>query len=222
MKQSRVLLCAFIFSSFLSASGWGHAASSIRLNWTVPTTRENGQSLKASELAGYELYYTTDNPAVTGTIKINSGTTSTYTLQNLAAGNYHFAISAVDVKGLKSKLSTVADFRVITSTAAPSIPTGAKVNVVSATTGSRKGINISWMPPKTRTDGASLAVSELSGYKITLRNFFTARVVNASVSGGNITSYAMANVVTGLYIVELAAVDKAGKQSAGTYYYINI
>jgi hypothetical protein len=77
------------------------------LTWQVPTTRANGQALTASELSGYEIYYTTDNPNVSGTFTVSGGTTTTYDANNLAAGTYYFAMSAVDSTGAKSALSTV-------------------------------------------------------------------------------------------------------------------
>jgi hypothetical protein len=72
----------------------------------LPTTRADGSPLLATDLKGFEIYYTTDTSA-TGTYIINSGTATTYSVTNLAAGTYHFAMSAVDTAGLKSSLSQV-------------------------------------------------------------------------------------------------------------------
>jgi|GEM_PF-426073 len=81
---------------------------SAQLSWTAPTTRADGTPLTSAELAGYEIYYTTDDPAVAGTISVASSTAANYTLSNLAAGNYYFAMSAIDTTGLKSALSAMA------------------------------------------------------------------------------------------------------------------
>lgn len=123
-------------SMLLGVSAATHAASSAKLSWTVPTARESGQVLAASELNGYELYYTTDDPSVTGTIKVSGGSTSTYTVQNLAPGNYHFAVSAIDVNGLKSKLSIVADMALAASTTTTSTGTGTTSSTTTSSSGS--------------------------------------------------------------------------------------
>jgi len=84
---------------------------SAQLSWTAPTTRADGTPLTSAELAGYEIYYTTDDPAVAGTISVASSTAANYTLSNLAAGNYYFAMSAIDTTGLKSALSAMAPIK---------------------------------------------------------------------------------------------------------------
>jgi fibronectin type 3 domain-containing protein len=76
------------------------------LSWQVPTTRADGSALLASDLKSYEIYYTTDTSA-TGTYVVNGGTTTSYSVTNLAAGTYYFAMSAIDNAGLKSSLSQV-------------------------------------------------------------------------------------------------------------------
>jgi hypothetical protein len=63
--------------------------------------------LAANELTGYEIYYTTDNPGVSGTFTISGGTAVAYDASNLPAGTYYFAMSAVDTAGVKSALSPV-------------------------------------------------------------------------------------------------------------------
>lgn len=72
----------------------------------MPTTRTNGTALLPSELAGYEVYYTTDDNR-NGTYPVSGGSTATYTISNLPAGTYYFSMSALDSNGLKSALSTV-------------------------------------------------------------------------------------------------------------------
>lgn len=77
-----------------------------KLAWTAPSTREDGSALPVSELKGYEIYYTSDDLTQSVTLPISSAGTTSYSVANLKAGTYHFAISAIDSKGLKSKLST--------------------------------------------------------------------------------------------------------------------
>jgi len=67
--------------------------------------------LSLSDLAGYEIYYTTDDPAVSRTISVSGSAALSYALSNLSAGNYYFAIAAIDTAGLKSNLSPVAPIK---------------------------------------------------------------------------------------------------------------
>jgi hypothetical protein len=83
-----------------------------KLNWTAPSTREDGTPLKMSELTGYEIYYTSDDLKTSVTLPVSSASATTYSVANLKAGTYHFAISAIDNKGLKSKLSPMVSTKV--------------------------------------------------------------------------------------------------------------
>lgn len=221
MRVFKIACVSMIFGWMLGGSALAQAAASVKLSWSIPTTRENGKALGASELSGYELYYTTDNPAVSGTVKINGGATSTYTVQNLAAGDYHFAMSAIDASGLKSKLSAVANIRVAVSTALPSAPISVNATVASAISG-LKIVRVNWVPPKTRTDGTPLVASDLSGYKVVLFNFFNSGIKTNIINDGSATAYSATNMQSGLYVVELTAIDKAGKQGASKYSYFSI
>lgn len=77
------------------------------LSWAIPSTRTNGTALQLSELAGYEVYWTRISDNAKGTIKVNSGSTSTTAFDAYTPSTYYFAVSAVDTKGLKSPLSTM-------------------------------------------------------------------------------------------------------------------
>lgn len=81
------------------------------ISWSVPTQREDGSSLSVKDLSGYEIYYTTDDSSVSGVFKIAGGGVSSYTASNLAAGNYYFSISAIDLSGFKSALSNLVSIR---------------------------------------------------------------------------------------------------------------
>lgn len=78
-----------------------------RLRWTPPSTRANGQPLALSELSGYEIYYVSDNLGQGVTVTVPGGRKTGYVVDELAPGTYHFSISAIDIKGLKSRLSPV-------------------------------------------------------------------------------------------------------------------
>lgn len=84
------------------------ATYNAQLSWTIPSTRADGTPLTASELAGYEVYYTTDTGSVAAVVPIAGGSSVSTTLSSLPSGNYSFSISAIDTSGLKSALSAVA------------------------------------------------------------------------------------------------------------------
>jgi predicted phage tail protein len=109
--RKTLLICCF-FLSFLVAGGTtaqtdatGYTAN---LSWDIPTTRADDTPLSATDLIGYEIYYTTDDPAVSGTITVAGGNTNSYAATNLQAGTYYFTISAVDSTGQKSEMSNLA------------------------------------------------------------------------------------------------------------------
>ena len=225
MRATRSVCLSVFAGVLLGGSAMTHAASGVKLTWSPPSTREDGEPLKAADLAGYELYYTTDDPAVSGTVEIDGGSTSTYTLQDLAAGNYHFAMSAIDTSGAKSKLSSIADFTVAASTAAPSVPGGMVLN--SSGSGD---LTVSWQVPTTRVDGTPLAAAELSGYQIVvysyqlvgLFNYGSVKAIPVTVNGGSVNRYVVANVDSGPCSVVMYAIDTNGKASAIRYQFTTI
>lgn len=77
------------------------------ISWAVPTTRTNGSALPASELKGYEVYWTRTSDNAKGTLRISGGTQSSTAFDVYTPGTYYFAVSALDTKGLKSPLSTL-------------------------------------------------------------------------------------------------------------------
>lgn len=85
------------------------ASYSAQFSWTIPSIRTNGTALTLSELSGYEIYYTDDSGSVAETVSVSGGSKSAHTLSNIAAGRYHFAISAIDTNGQKSALSSMVD-----------------------------------------------------------------------------------------------------------------
>jgi hypothetical protein len=84
---------------------------SAQLSWLIPSTRADGTALALSDLAGYEIYYTTDDPAVSGVFTVSGGASAAYTAGNLKAGNYYFTIAAVDSSGLKSAMSNLVSVK---------------------------------------------------------------------------------------------------------------
>lgn len=94
-------LPAFTITVSQGSGGTGTAT----LSWVAPTTNTNGTAL--TDLAGYTISYGTSANSLTQSVTIaNAGTTS-YTLQNLSAGTWYFAIAAYTTDGSDSSLSNV-------------------------------------------------------------------------------------------------------------------
>lgn len=77
----------------------------VALSWDVPTRTEDGETLQ--DLAGYRIHYGTHQNALVSSIEIQSAGANTFSVQNLPAGTYYFAVRAVAANGAESKLSNV-------------------------------------------------------------------------------------------------------------------
>jgi hypothetical protein len=65
-----------------------------------PTSNSDGSVL--TNLAGYYVYYGTSPTNLTRSIKITNPGLTAYTISNLSAGKWYFAISAFSVTGVES------------------------------------------------------------------------------------------------------------------------
>lgn len=81
------------------------ASNSAALSWTPPTTDTNGGAI--SNLAGYKVYYGTSENALTSVIQITNPGLTSYTVGNLGAGTYYFAVSAYTTDGIEGGQSAV-------------------------------------------------------------------------------------------------------------------
>lgn len=83
------------------------STKSVTLNWSVPTTREDGTPLNISEVGGYEIYYFQDGTALDQgeSHTISNPSITTFTTPDLELGLYYFAIASFDTNGLASELS---------------------------------------------------------------------------------------------------------------------
>lgn len=77
--------------------------------WSAPTAREDGSALMPEEIAGYEVYHL-DASGEMDIIEVDSGATE-YELP-LVAGTHELSIAAVDVYGVKSRLSDLQTIEV--------------------------------------------------------------------------------------------------------------
>lgn len=74
---------------------------SVNLSWETPVSPTDGSTF--SNLAGYNLYYGTTPHLYSTTI--DAGNVKAYTIQDLPAGTYYFAITAYDPSGNETGFS---------------------------------------------------------------------------------------------------------------------
>jgi hypothetical protein len=84
----------------------GPASGSATLNWSVPTENTNGTPL--TNLAGFHIYYGASPSNLNNTAQIASADTTSYTVDNLAAGTWYFSINAYTSAGVESAISNIA------------------------------------------------------------------------------------------------------------------
>lgn len=98
-------LPAFTITVKSSSGGTTSTTGSASLHWTAPTTNTNGSAL--TNLAGYHIYYGKSTSTMTTAITVASPGTTSYTVSNLAAGTWYFAVSAYTTNGTQSAKSNV-------------------------------------------------------------------------------------------------------------------
>lgn len=78
-------------------------SGSATLTWDAPTQNDDGSPL--TDLAGFRLYYG-DLPGIYATvIEIDDPTVTTYTVNDLTPGEWHFAATAINEAGRESEQS---------------------------------------------------------------------------------------------------------------------
>jgi hypothetical protein len=83
------------------------AAGAAALSWSAPTANEDGTPITG--LAGYHIYYGTDPAALTRTVEVAGGQSTTYVIQGLEPGTYYFEVTAYNYSGRESPPSNVAN-----------------------------------------------------------------------------------------------------------------
>jgi hypothetical protein len=91
------------FSITVSAST---ASGSAQLNWQAPTENTDGTTL--NNLAGFRIVYGTSSQTLTQTVELTNPGLTTYTVNELGAGTWYFAVKAYTADGAESALSNIA------------------------------------------------------------------------------------------------------------------
>ncbi len=81
-------------------------SGSVELNWDAPSTNADGTAL--TDLAGYTIYYGTNQNDLNQIININTAGVTTYVIDNLAAATYYFSMTAKDNSNNESIQSNLA------------------------------------------------------------------------------------------------------------------
>jgi len=77
-------------------------SNSVTLSWNPPL---NGDGSSIKNLKGYKIYYGTKSREYTEVIDVDNPDATTYSIENLPAGTYYFAITAYDDRGIESDYS---------------------------------------------------------------------------------------------------------------------
>jgi len=84
----------------------GSSNGAATLTWVPPTEDTNGQSV--SDLAGYYIYYGTDESDLSQIISVAGADTTTFVVNGLGSGTYYFAVRAYNTMGVDSAQSDIA------------------------------------------------------------------------------------------------------------------
>jgi hypothetical protein len=60
-----------------------------------------------TDLAGYEILYGQDENSLSNSVSLDNPSLSTFMVENLTAGTWYFAVTAVNSNGVRSNLSNV-------------------------------------------------------------------------------------------------------------------
>jgi hypothetical protein len=83
----------------------GATSGSATLSWIPPTQNLDGSPI--TDLSGYHIYYGTNADALTTTITVNGGSSSTYKVSDLGPGTYYFSVVAYNAEGVDSPESNL-------------------------------------------------------------------------------------------------------------------
>ena len=75
------------------------------LTWTPPTQNEDGSPLM--NLAGYRVYWGRSGESLSNSVRIDNPSVTRYVVENLAPGDYEFAVTAVNARGVESRFSNI-------------------------------------------------------------------------------------------------------------------
>lgn len=113
-EQANVSVAAQTATPIGSANsrGFTSVGGAASLRWSIPTTRQNGASLRPSELVRYEIHFSAQSTGEETVLVVHNPLQTNFTVPNLLPDVYHFAMVAVDKNGLYSKQSAVVSLKI--------------------------------------------------------------------------------------------------------------
>ena len=100
-------LSADPFVGLSNADASAVAASAVTLAWDAPVMRADESPLMPGEIAGYRVYYGTEEGNYPNRIDVNDGTATQVNLTDLLPGTYYLVVTTYDVDGRESEYSPV-------------------------------------------------------------------------------------------------------------------
>jgi hypothetical protein len=82
----------------------GSPIYSVSLGWDIPSENDDGTPL--TDLAGFRIHYGSASSDYSGTLQVDGANNTQFVVQQLPAGTYYFAITAVNSEGVESAYST--------------------------------------------------------------------------------------------------------------------
>jgi len=82
----------------------GSPIYSVSLGWDIPLENDDGTPL--TDLKAFRIHYGSASTDYSGTLEVNSASATNFVVQQLPAGTYYFAITAVNAGGVESAYST--------------------------------------------------------------------------------------------------------------------
>ncbi len=87
------------------------ATGSVTLSWNPPTQNTDGTAL--TNLAGYKVYWGTDQNEYTNSVDVNNPGIATYVIEQLTPATWYFAVTSVNSAGAESSYSNVASKQIL-------------------------------------------------------------------------------------------------------------
>jgi hypothetical protein len=130
MKYLLSLLLSLAAATVLAAT------ATVTATWSIPTTREDGSTITAADISGYELTYSIDGGKPVAISVGGSSTAAKDVILQLAGRATPYATSwtivAIDSTGLRSKPSTAAKVSITVPQSPISAPSAVSVKVSCA------------------------------------------------------------------------------------------
>ncbi len=79
----------------------------ISVDWIAPSAREDNTPISLSAIAGYNVYYGSEQGQYPNTVNIADGSADSYIIANLPTGTYYFVVTTYDTDGRESQYSPV-------------------------------------------------------------------------------------------------------------------